>query len=77
MKSFYFQPNGSPNFENWIVVLLLSGLVYYYLSNRATSTEITYMDFVNQYLSKNVVKMITITEDKSNDMFKYKAIVET
>jgi len=77
LKSFYFQPNGSPNFENWIVVLLLSGLVYYYLSNRATSTEITYMDFVNQYLSKNVVKMITITEDKSNDMFKYKAIVET
>lgn len=77
MKSFYFEPNGSPKFENWIVVLLLSGLVYYYLSNRATSTEITYMDFVNQYLSKNVVKMITITEDKSNDMFKYKAIVET
>jgi hypothetical protein len=35
------------------------------------------MDFVNQYLSKNQVKMITITEDKSNDMFKYKALIET
>lgn len=35
------------------------------------------MDFVNQYLSKNQVKMITIAEDKSSEMFKYKAIVET
>ena len=35
------------------------------------------MDFVNQYLAKNQVKMITIAEDKSNEMFKYKAIVET
>lgn len=34
------------------------------------------MDFVNQYLSKNQVKMITITEDKSNDMFKYRAEIE-
>jgi AFG3 family protein len=35
------------------------------------------MEFVNQYLSKNQVKMITITEDKSSDMFKYKAEIET
>lgn len=35
------------------------------------------MDFVNQYLSKNQVKMITIMEDKSSDMFKYKAEIET
>jgi len=27
-------------------------------------------------LTKNQVKMITITEDKSSDMFKYKAEVE-
>lgn len=35
------------------------------------------MDFVNQYLSKNKVKMITISEDKTGDMFKYRAEVET
>ena len=34
------------------------------------------MDFINQYLTKNQVKMITITEDKSSDMFKYKAEIE-
>lgn len=77
LKSFYFNPNGSPIFENWLIVLMLSGFLYYYLSNKASSQEITYMDFVNMYLSKNQVKMITITEDKSSDMFKYKAIIET
>lgn len=46
------------------------------LSNKP-SQEITYMDFVNQYLSKNQVKMITITEDKTSDTFKYRAEIET
>lgn len=77
LKSFYFNPNGSPIFENWLIVLMLSGILYFYLSSRNPSTEITYMDFVNQYLSQNVVKMITITEDKSSDMFKYRAVIET
>lgn len=35
------------------------------------------MDFINQYLSKNLVKMITISEDKSSDTFKYRAEIET
>jgi len=51
--------------------------MYYYMSNRNTSQEITYMDFVNQYLSKNQVKMITITEDKQSENFKYRALIET
>lgn len=34
------------------------------------------MDFINQYLTKNQVKMITITEDKTSDMFKYRAEIE-
>ena len=77
MKGFYFDPNGAPIYENWIIVALLSGLLYYYLTTRNPSQEITYMDFINQYLSKNIVKMITITEDKTSDMFKYRAIIET
>jgi hypothetical protein len=63
--------------ENWILALLLSGAFYYYLSSKSPSQEVTYMDFVNQYLSKNQVKMITISEDKSSDTFKYRAEVET
>ena len=34
------------------------------------------MDFVNQYLSKNLVQLITITEDKTSDMFKYRAEID-
>jgi len=52
-------------------------VIYYYLNSKSPSQEITYLDFINQYLSKNQVKMITIAEDKSNDMFKYRAEIET
>jgi len=55
----------------------MTGLIYYYLGSKTPSQEITYLDFINQYLSKNQIKMITIAEDKSNDMFKYRAEIET
>jgi hypothetical protein len=32
---------------------MLSGIVFLYFSSKSPSQEITYMDFVNQYLSKN------------------------
>ena len=35
------------------------------------------MDFINQYLTRNLVKLITIGEDKYNDSFKYRAQIET
>ncbi|CDW88581.1 afg3-like protein 2 [Stylonychia lemnae] len=77
LNNFFFQPNGGgPIIENWVVALLLSGAFYYYLTSKSPSQEITYMDFINQYLTKNQVKMITITEDKTSDMFKYKAEIE-
>jgi hypothetical protein len=59
------------------VFALLTGAFGWYMVSNSPSQEITYMDFVNQYLSKNVVKMITISEDKTSDMFKYKAEIET
>jgi len=49
----------------------------YYVGSKKASSEITYMDFVNQYLSKNQVSMITISEDKNSDMFKFRAEIET
>ena len=76
MKGFFIPPNGIPNWENILVVVLLSAAFYYYFSKKKPSSELTYMDFVNNYLTKNQVKMITITEDKHNSMFQYKAEVE-
>ena len=54
MRDFYFHPNnGGPIWENWALVALISGALYFYMSGTTTSTEITYNDFINQYLSKN------------------------
>lgn len=55
----------------------MGGAISYSLFANKPSEEVTYMDFVNQYLSKNLVKMITISEDKTSDMFKYRAEIET
>ena len=71
-------PNsGGPRWENIIITAALAGAFGYYMTSNSPSQEVTYMDFVNQYLSKNAVKMITISEDKTSDMFKYKAEIET
>ena len=73
------EPNGGgPNYENWFKVFVLGGLAgYYALYAQSPSQEITYMDFVHQYLTQNKVQMITLCEDQSNASYKYRAIVET
>jgi len=53
LNNFFFDPKGGPVWENWIVVLLLTGAFFYYLTSKSPSQEVTYMDFINQYLSKN------------------------
>jgi hypothetical protein len=35
------------------------------------------MDFVHNYLAKNEVTMITLSEDKTNANFKYRASIDT
>jgi len=41
------------------------------------SKEVTYVDFVHNYLSKDDIEMITLCEDKSNATFKFRANIET
>ncbi len=50
---------------------------YYFVFSKAPSQEITYIDFVQNYLAQNKIEMITLCEDKSNSSYKYRAIVET
>ena len=76
-SSFFFDPNQGPKWENIALVAILGGCFGFYMWSKSPSQEITYMDFINQHLSRNQVKMITISEDKSSDMFKYKAEIET
>jgi hypothetical protein len=56
-----------------LLVVLLGGALAYYLGGAPPSQEINYQDFVNQYLARNQVKIITISEDKANESFKYRA----
>jgi hypothetical protein len=55
LKNFFMQPNGGgPKWENvGLCAALLGAFGYYMASREAPSEEITYMDFVNQYLAQN------------------------
>ena len=77
--NFFMEPNGGgPNYENWLKLVVLGGLTgYYAFFMQSPSQEVTYMDFVHNYLSQNKVEMITLCEDKNNASYKYRAIIET
>jgi len=79
ISNFFMNPNGGgPKWENWLMVSLLMGTAAYYLFNtKPTSKEITYIDFVQNYLAKNAIEMIVLTEDKSGSSFKYRANIQT
>jgi len=51
--------------------------MYYFGFSKKPSQEITYMDFVQNYLAQNRVELITLCEDKSNSTFKYRAMIDT
>lgn len=77
--NFFMEPNGGgPNYENWLKLVVLGGLTgYYAFFMQSPSQEVTYMDFVHNYLSQNKVEMITLCENKNNLSYKYRAIIET
>ena len=50
---------------------------YYVFKSRSPSKEITYQEFVNNYLAKDDIEIITLCEDKANNTFKYIAKIET
>lgn len=79
LKEFFFQPNGKdPKWENVLLVAFLTGAFSYYLATmKPPSEEITYPEFINTYLAQGQCAMITISEDKSSDTFKFRAVIET
>ena len=66
LTDFYMDPNGKgPKWENIALVALLCGLVGYQVTSKSSSSqEVTYVDFLHQYLAPNKCTMITISEDK-------------
>lgn len=74
---FLFNPNNNPKFENWgILALALFGGIYAFTYSKPAK-ELVYMEFVNDFLTKNRVKNITIIKDKRSDVFNYRADIET
>mmetsp|Transcript_24432 Transcript_24432/g.30392 ORF Transcript_24432/g.30392 Transcript_24432/m.30392 type:complete len:184 (-) Transcript_24432:1992-2543(-) len=74
---FFMEPdNGGPNYENWAKVAFVGALVGYYgFMAKGPSEEITYNSFVTDYLQPNNVEMITLSEEKNNASYKYRAMV--
>ena len=79
VSQYFFEPNGGgPIWENILMAALMFGTLVYTIGfGDRPSEEITYMDFVQNYLSKNQVEMITIGEEKNNSMFKFRARIDT
>jgi AFG3 family protein len=74
---FFFNPENNPKWENWgIIALAIAGAAWAY-SQSNPAKELVYMEFVNDYLTKNRVKNITIIKDKRSDVFNYRADIET
>lgn len=70
-------PNGMPSFDKILIAAMLGVSGIYFLSKIGSSPkEVTYMEFVNDYLTKSRVSMITVSEDQTNETFKYKIKVE-
>jgi len=74
---FLFNPNNNPKFENWgILALVLFGTIFA-MTYSKPAKELVYMEFVNDFLTKNRVKNITIVKDKRSDVFNYRAEILT
>lgn len=68
MQDFFFNPNnGGPKFENFLITSILASLMGYYLYSSKGSEEISYNEFINNYLTKNQIELITISEEKTSD----------
>lgn len=78
MKEDFMHPGGGPN-SNFILFMLVSvlGAIIFFEKTKALSKEINYQDFVNLHLVKNDVAMITLSENKDNSSFKFKATITT
>ena len=69
--------NNNPNFFSIFLMGLAAYGLYYLATNQNNAKELVYMDFVNNYLTQNRVKQITITKDRRSDVFNYRADIET
>ena len=72
----FMDQNNNPKWESWLI-LAISVLAAYYLATFSKpAKEITYVEFINNYITKNNVKLITIAKDRRSDSFNYRAEID-
>ena len=83
LDQYFFNPspNGGrdPDFYSLgYLMAMLAGMGYLLVKNTMTSNskEVTYIEFINDYLAQNQVSMITIGTQEGNDLLKYKVEVK-
>ena len=78
INNFFFDPEGDPRFENWILALIIAIAANFLVSSAAKKPldEIIYVDFLNNYLLQGKVKEIQITKDLRTEVFNYRAEIE-
>jgi len=59
----FFDPENNPRPEGWLAVLVSIASIYYLLNYKKPMKEIVYMEFLNEYLLKNLISEITISKD--------------
>ena len=68
---------GGPNMLGWFILASALAFASYQTHNRTkASREIAFQDFVNNYLASNQVEMITLSENRDNSAFKYRATIK-
>ena len=52
-------------------------MAYFVMNYKPPMKELVYMDFLNNYLMKNLVKEINISKDRRSEVFNHRAEIET
>ena len=50
-------PNNNPKWENWLLLSLAVLSSYFLATYTKPAKEVTYMEFINEYMTKNNVKL--------------------
>ena len=61
----------NPDPKNIAALLAILAIAYFFAKAKPAAKEKTYIEFVNDYMTKNQVKEITITKDNRSDVFNY------
>jgi len=73
----FFDPDNNPKPEGFLSILAALSAAYYLSTYQKPQKEVVYMQFLNDYLLKNLIPEIIITKDKRSEVFNFRASFKT